>query len=253
MRSHQKRTSTPAGKTATIVRSRIESGGERVWRLADFAGMSGMAVAQTLSRLTRQGIIQRLGKGLYYRPRQTAFGLSRPNAARIRALPGRNRTFPAGTAAANLLGFTTLNPARVEVATDGLSLPRLIVGKDTVIHTRRPASWRELSETDAAILDFLRNRGKASELPAEETVDKLLAYCRQPGRFARLLKVAASEPPRVRAMLGAIGQQLGQQAGRLSILRRGLNPLSRFDFGALGALAHAKEWQAKERENHETL
>jgi hypothetical protein len=253
MRNHQKRSGTPAGKTASIVRNRIESGGERVWRLIDFAGMPRMAVAQTLSRLTRQGIIQRLGKGLYYRPQQTPFGLSRPNAARIRSLPGRNRVFPAGTAAANVLGFTTQNPARVELATDGLSLPRLIVGKDTVIHTRRPASWRELSETDAALLDFLRNRGASSELSLTETVDKLLGYCRESGRFARLLKVAASEPPRVRAMLGAIGQQLGLPAARLSMLRRGLNPLSRFDFGALAALTYAKQWQAKERASHEAV
>ena len=120
--------------------------------------------------------------------------------------------FPAGIAAANLLGFTTQNPARVELATDGLSLPRLIVGKETVVHTRRPESWRTLSETDAALLDFLRNRGASSELSPEETVDKLLGYFREPGRFERLLKVAPSEPPRVRAMLGAIGQQLGQPA-----------------------------------------
>jgi hypothetical protein len=253
MKSDQKRNGAPAGKTASTVRSRIESGGERVWRLADFAGMPCMAVAQTLSRLTRQGIIERLGKGLYYRPRQTPFGLSRPNAARIRSLPGRNRAFPAGTAAANMLGFTTQNSARVEVATDGLSLPRLIVGKDTLVHTRRPTTWRELSETDAALLDFLRNRGASSELPAKETVDKLLGYFRETGRFARLLKVAASEPPRVRAMLGAIGQQLGQPAGRLSMLRSGLNPLSRFEFGALAALRYAKQWQAKERLSHEAV
>jgi hypothetical protein len=247
MESRQKR------NTASIVRSRIESGGERVGRLADFAGMPCMAVAQSLSRLTRQGIIQRLGKGLYYRPRQTAFGLSRPNAARLRSLAGRNRAFPAGTAAANALGFTTQNPARVEVATDASSLPRLIVGKDTVIHTRRPASWRELSETDAALLDFLRNRGASSELPAKETVKKVLGYCREPGRFIRLLKVAASEPPRVRAMLGAIGQQLGQPPGRLVTLRQGINPLSRFDFGGLAGLKYAKQWQAKEGKSHETL
>jgi hypothetical protein len=253
MRSHQIRIGTPAAKTASIVRSRIESGGERAWRYADFQGLPFTAVAKVLSRLSRQGVIQRLGKGLYYRPRQTAFGLSRPNAARLRALPGRNRAFPAGAAAANVLGFTTQNPARVELATDALSLPRLIVGKDTVIHTRRPVSWRDLSETDAALLDFLRNRGASSELPAMETVDKLLGYCRQSGRFARLLKVAPSEPPRVRAMLGAIGQQLGQPAGRLSMLRRGLNPLSRFDFGALAALTYAKQWQAKERESHEAF
>ena len=45
---------------------------------------------------------------------------------------------------------------------------------------------------------------------AKETVEKLLEYFREQGRFERLLKIALSEPPRVRALLGAIGQQLGQ-------------------------------------------
>lgn len=232
--------------TAETVRRCIEAGGERIWRMRDFEGMPFTAVAQALSRLSRQGAIQRLGKGLYYRPRPTAFGDSLPNPAMIRSLPlGRRGVFPVGVAAANLLGFTTQQPARLEVATDGDSLPRLIVGKDTVIHTRRPEAWRRLSEMDAAVLDFLRRRGDASELTPEETVDKLLNLVREPGRFARILKVAESEPPRVRAMLGAIGQQLGQSPTRLAPLRVSLNPLSRYDFGILAALAHAAEWQAK--------
>jgi hypothetical protein len=254
MSTKEKRSGLSIANTAGTVRSRIQGGGERVWRLADFSGMPFMAVAQTLSRLARQGVLQRLGKGLYYRPRQTALGLSRPNTAQIRSLPvSRKGVFPAGIAAANLLGFTTQNPARIELATNGLSLPRLIVGKETVIHTRRPESWRGLSEMDAALLDFLRNRGASSELSAEETVDKLLGYFREPGRFERLLKIAGSEPPRVRAMLGAIGQQLGQPGSRLSVLRKSLNPLSRFDFGDLAALEHARQWQAKERETGETV
>lgn len=57
-----------------------------------------------------------------------------------------------------------------------------------MIHTR----WQALSETDAALLDFPHNRGESSELSPEQTVDKLLEYFRQPGRFDRLLKVAAS-------------------------------------------------------------
>src|SRR5207249_9015700 len=105
--------------------------------------------------------------------------------------------FPAGIVAANLLGFTTQNPGRIELATNGLSLPRLIVGKEAVIHTRRPESWRELSETDAALLDFLRNRGESSELSPEETVGKLIEYFREQGRFERLLRIALGEPPRV--------------------------------------------------------
>jgi hypothetical protein len=252
MTRKQKR--TEPGAIAETVRRRIEAGGERVWRLADFDGMPFTAVAQALSRLSRQGVIERLGKGLYYRSRQTAFGQSKPNTAHIRSLPlARRGVFPAGIAAANLLGFTTQNAARVEVATDGLSLPRLIVGKETVIHTRRPESWRALSETDAALLDFLRNRGELSELPPKETVVKLLEHFREKGRFERLLKVAASEPPRVRALLGAIGQQLGQPEKRLSALRKSLNPLSRFDFGTLAVLEHARQWQAKERKTRETV
>lgn len=246
MKRRRKRTGTVAVSTAESVRRRIEAGGERVWRFADFQGLSFPAVAQVLSRLSRRGVIQRLGKGLYYRPRQTAFGESKPNRAEIRSLPVQRRgVFPVGIAAANLLGFTTQNSARVEVATDGLSLPRLIVGHDTVIHTRRPAAWRELSETDAALLDFLRRRGASSELSPEKTVDKLLAFFRESGRFKRVFKIAESEPPRVRAMLGAIGQQLAQPEKRLLTLRKSLNPLSRFDFGNLFVLVHAREWQAK--------
>jgi hypothetical protein len=166
---------------------------------------------------------------------------------------GRKSVFPAGIAAANLLGFTTQNAARIELATDGLSLSRLFLGKDALVHTRRPAAWRTLSEMDAALLDFLRNRGVSCELPPEDMVERLLEYFREPGRFERLLEAAPSEPPRVRAMLGAIGEQIGQPESALAELRESLNPLSRFDFGILAALAYARRWQAKERKAHEAL
>ncbi len=252
MRSKPKQIMRNGSNTAAIVRRRIESGGDRAWRLTDFDGMPFTAVSKTLSRLARQGEIQRISKGLYYRPRQTSFGLSRPNTSQIRALyAAENKVFPAGVAAANLLGFTTQNSGRIELATDGSSLPRMMVSEDAIVHTRRPEAWRSLSQLDAAILDFLRNRGGASELPPSRTVEKLLDHFRESGRFERLLKIASTEPPRVRAMLGAIGQQLGYP--RLVALRKGLNPLTRFDFGILGALAYAKEWQAKERKANEAF
>lgn len=246
-----KRNATKSGSnqstTADIVRGRIKSGGERVWRFVDFSGMPFLAVAQTLSRLTRTGMIQRLGKGLYYRARPTAFGPSKPNISKIRSLPVvRKGIYLSGIAAGNLLGFTTQNPSKAEISTDGPSLPRLIVGKETIIHTRRPGAWRNLSQTEAALLDFLRNRGESSELSAKETKKKLLEHCMAPGLFGKLLKVAESEPPRVRALLGAIGQEIGQPKTKLRVLKKSLNQLSRFDFGRLVELSYAREWQAKE-------
>jgi len=254
MRTDKTPTGAGRGSTAETVRRRIESSGGRLWRLADFDDLSFAAVAQALSRLSRLGVIQRLGKGQYYQPRLTVIGPYRPNMARIRLLAARHkRVFPAGIAAANLLGFTTRTAARIELATDSASLPRLFLGQDVLVHTRRPAAWRTLSETDAALLDFLRNRGESSELPPEETVAKLLEYFREPGRLERLLKIAPSEPPRVRAMLGAIGEEIGQHESYLAELRESLNPLSRFDFGILAALAYARQWQAKERKTHEAF
>jgi hypothetical protein len=254
MRTNPHRTRSDARNTAQTVRARIESSGERLWQLADFGGLPVSAVAQTLSRLSRKGVIERVGKGLYYRPRHTAFGPSRPNPVQLRSLVTRHqKVFPAGTAAANLLGFTTQNPARIELATDSTSLARQYIGKDALVHTRRPRAWRTLSETDAALLDFLRNRGASNELPAKQAVGRLLDYFREPGRFDRLVKASSSEPPRVRAMLGAIGEQIGEPETALASLRRSLNPLSRFDFGVLSALAHARRWQAKERQDDEAV
>ena len=71
------------------------------------------------------------------------------------------------------------------------------------------------------------------------------------GRFERLLRIADSEPPRVRAMLGAIGEQLGKRPKSLQRLRASLNPLSRFDFGVLAALDYAQHWQAMARQAKE--
>lgn len=237
-----------------LVRQRIEAGGERLWRFEDFRGLRFSAVAQALSRLARKGALERLSKGVYYRSRQTQFGRSLPNPAAVQKLASQRKTvFPSGVAAANLLGFTTQTARRGEVATSSNSLPRKLVGSDTLIHTRRPEVWAGLSEVDAALLDFLRRGGRASEFSPEETVRKTLDILREKTRFERLLKVVNSEPPRVRAMLGAIGEQLGKKPSVLRFLRDSLNPLSRFDFGLLAGLPDAHAWQAKEHPQREAV
>ena len=241
-------TSAGSQGTAALVRQRIERGGERVWRLDDFRDLPFGAVAQTLSRITRGGVIERLSKGVYYRARKTAFGKSRPNPSTMQRLASRRKpVFPAGVAAANLLGFSTQAARRVEVATSALSLPRKLVGKETAIHTRRPEAWAKLSEIDAALLDFLRRGGKTSELSPADTISRTLTLLAEDGRFERLLGVAYTEPPRVRAMLGALGTHLRKSNSALKRLRASLNPFSKFDFGALAGSPHAFSWQAKER------
>jgi hypothetical protein len=245
MKRMGKASSSP--KTSSLVRSRIEKGGERLWRMEDFRDQPFPAVAQAFSRLKRKGTLERLSKGVYYRPRQTAFGPSRPSPTAIRRLAQRSKTiFPSGSSAANLLGFSTQTPKRGEVATSSLSLPRKLIGAETRVHARRPEAWKSLSETEAAILDVLRNGGKASELSPDETTARMLRLLSEEKRLEKLTAIAGTEPPRVRALLGAFAEALHAPSSKLEKLRSTLNPLSRFNFGRFAVLPTARKWQAKE-------
>jgi hypothetical protein len=236
----------PPAPIAQQIREDIECGGERLWLFEDFSDLPLFAVAQALSRLSRAGVLERLSKGVYYRARQTRDGKSRPNPAAMAKLALRGKhVFPSGAAAANLLGLTIQTPIRHEVATTALSLPRKLLDSATVVHGRRPEAWTSLSQSDAAVLDLLRRGGRTSELAPEETIRKTLAVFSEKRCFERLLYVADTEPPRVRAIMGAIGEQLGKKKRALKQLRDSLNPFSRFDFGALSGLKYAKAWQAK--------
>ncbi len=235
-------------KAAKTIARKIEYGGERLWRFDDFRGLPPGAVAQTLSRLARQGKLERLSKGIYYRPRQTSFGKSMANPATLqKLLPKHGKAFPSGIAAAGLLGFTTQAPRQKEIATSAASLPRKLIGQGTILHTRRPPHWDSLSEEEAAWFDFLRHAGKTSELSPERTINRTIALLSEKGQFEKLLKSALSEPPRCRAILGALGEKMGKKPAMLEKLRDSLNPLSRFDFGQFITLTTAKNWYAKAR------
>jgi hypothetical protein len=228
---------------AEAVRKRVARGGPRFWKHADFERLPPSAVATELSRLVREGELQRVGKGVYYRPVPTSFGASMPAASAATAEMLRTPLHPAGLTAANLLGLTTQNPKRPEYATPAAGPPTAL--RNAIVHTGRPAARATLSPEEGALLELLRERARSSDLSPEETVRRLLQMLADEETYMRLVTAALAEPPRVRAMLGALGQELGMPDRQLNRLRQSLNPLSRFDFGALRSLRHAAEWQSR--------
>jgi hypothetical protein len=234
---------TPARTSAAAaVRERVKQGGARYWKYSDFVDLPPSAVATTLSRMVKEGEITRVGKGVYYWAAPTSFGMSVPGASATTDQLVGAAVHPAGLSAANFLGLSTQNPGRPEYATPASFPPTAL--RDARVHTGRPAGRASLSAEDGAILEILRERARSSDLPPEQTVERLKRLLAEPGRFARLAEAAAAEPPRVRAMLGALGQETGVASESLVPLRQSLNPLSRFGFGALCTLQHAREWQA---------
>ena len=91
---------------------------------SDFRGIGpDTAIKKALSRLTQEGIIKRLGHGIYYRPKMdSVIGEIRPAADDvIRQLAQREKIKikPSGAYALHQLGLTTQVPMRRVYITDG--------------------------------------------------------------------------------------------------------------------------------------
>lgn len=235
-----------SGSTA-LIRSAIAHSEEQYWQPSDFSSLlPSRIVCKVFSRLAKDGTLERVHNGLYYRSRMTRFGPSRPSTSDIQHKLGISLIFkPAGATGANLLGFSTQNCIHGAFATSVVKTPRHVINPRTRIYNARPSTWDDLLPLDAALLDFLRTRGKNTELSPQETKELLLKHFKEGDRFDRLLAVAAQEPPRVRAMLGAIGQENGIDRSRLAQLRHTLNPKTTFDFGILQKLHFSKDWQSR--------
>lgn len=247
-----------ARSVAHAVRSRIIRGGEdRLWTYADFPRLDRMAVAAALSRLARAGDITRVRRGVYYRPKATRFGPSRPDPESLVDAVLRQRGaggVPSGPGQYNRLGLTTQVAGAVTRATPR-RVPRAPVPGVAVYAAERPLGrQRGIRPAERTALDALRDVTRIPDASPREVLRRLKTLLRS-GQldFARLARFARAEPPRVRALLGALGADLRTEgaaravpASALAELRAGLNPLTAFRLrGVHDVLRHAAAWRIK--------
>lgn len=223
-----------------VVSAAVMAAADRIFTQDDFGELPRTAVSLALSRLAKSGALSRIARGVYYRPRQTVVGASNPkrHAVELTLLQGAR---PTGLTAAALLGFSTQQPS-----TPTYAIPR----RDEITRLKgikvvRMRPDHDLSPEDGALLEFIRDRGKWSELGDKETIDRLKSLFKEKDRFNRLAEAAITEPPRVRAILGAVGELTHAPKPTIDRLRNSLNPTTRFDFGRLRSLPAAKSWNAK--------
>ena len=215
-------------------------------RASDIEGTSRSAATKALARLAKQGVLTRVGKGLYYAPKDTLLGKSRPSEMAIAMKTLEGKTRPTGASAANLLGLSTQLPARPQLVAFTSNKP-----KNTGVarlRLRRGSRPHPLPTLEGALLEFIRERGKSAETSAMESYRRLRHLFKdqlQMDRLRELREVALEEPPRVRAMLGAMFAYAELPQSLWEPLKASLNPLTKFDFGLFSELPNAREWQAK--------
>ena len=152
--------------TQNKVINRIRGKGRgSVFTPKDFLDLgSRAAVDQSLSRLTRQNTIRRIGRGVYDFPRtHPRLGQLAPRPDVVaKAISVRANIQSSGAKAANDLGLTTQVPAQTVYVTDGPSRNlRLYSGKQ-VIRLRRagPRTLAGLGSPSAKVLQALRHLGR---------------------------------------------------------------------------------------------
>ena len=227
---------------AERVERRIARRPGRPFTYADFADLPASAVAPALSRLAKAGKVRRARKGVYYVPRHTVLGEVPLDPIEVGRAASTVPVHLAGLSAANALGLTTQVPARVELAVEGRRTtgPRGVAMKPRY-GTRRAA----LDTPEAALLEVLRDVDELTELDPDETIGRLAAVLRRPGSMGRVLRAARAEPPRVRAMVGALAEHVGVSERELEPIHKTLNPTTRYRFGPLASLRTAKRWGAR--------
>lgn len=216
---------------AERVRKKIEGGGNRLWRIDDFHPLPARAVARELSRLEKSGKIFRIRKGVYRKKR-----------GEITTKETLNRfpfpIHPARKSAAYTLGLAR-KPKRAAWATTARIKPDL----PGAVLLGRNRMRGKLSPEEGALLEFLRDRGNYADSPAGESIRRCRRLLAE--SWDNLLPAILHEPPRVRAIAGALGQAEGKPEKDLWRLRRTLNPLSFYRGGIFTQLPEAELWQIR--------
>jgi hypothetical protein len=229
--------------TAEIIRHKVERGREdRLWTFSDFATLPTYAVAKTLSRLAVEGVVRRVRKGIYYRPETTRFGATKPDLTRVftETLDRKDVDWkPTGLSVWNSFGLTTQVPAITTFAVDR----RVRVKAAGSMRVRIVPSFHSLSTEERAALDALRALRFVPDTTPAATLNRLVDLCRS-GRlsFAKMSRAAFHEPPRVRALLGLMGTELGEDESTLAKLRHSLNRTTTFKLGLTSSFTTAAAW-----------
>jgi len=151
---------------ADKVLDRLQSANGQIFSVSDFLDLGPRpTVDQALSRLARQGKINRVRRGLYELPRIGKL-LNRPMTqspdALAQAWARKNglRIVPSGAYAANLLGLSTQVPAKITYYTNGRT-KTIKLGQHTIkLLNRGPKTMEVQGKTSPLVFQALSYFGK---------------------------------------------------------------------------------------------
>lgn len=177
-------------------------------------------LVKVLNRLVKQGDLERLSKGKYYKPKRTMFGLLKPSASEIaKDLLERNGEiigYITGTTAFAGMGLTTQIASSIVIGTNKYRRP-IKRGEYTI---RFLVQDNQITEKNIPLLRILDAIRLIREIPAT-TPDESIAVlqktmsCLPKKEQDELVSLSKNYTPYVRALLGAILESIGADVNDL--------------------------------------
>lgn len=175
------------------------------------------AIDKALQRLVAQGVLRRLSRGLYDKPRRDPLlGTLWPRLdAIIEAMVGKHklRVQPAGVYAANLLGLSEQVPAKVVLLTDGASRSVRAGPMHITLKRTSPRNMAAANRLSGLVIQAFKSLGP------EHITPQRMAHLRRTlpvAKRARLLTDLELAPGWMRPILRELAQDGPSRTGKKS-------------------------------------
>ena len=191
------------------------------------------AAAKAIERLKKKGVVDSASAGVFYKPKKTVFGPLKPSEEELIKpyLYENNKriAYITGTALYNRMGLTTQVPQNISIA----SRDKRVITRIGNIQVRPVKSYVDVTDKNYPLLELL---DALKDLKIIPDMDRNRAASNLIGQFGatpdkrELVKLALRYPPRVRALTGAILEQVGLKE-ITAPLQKSINPLSAYNYG----------------------
>jgi Family of unknown function (DUF6088) len=209
------------------------------------------AAAKALSRLVSAGTLKRVTKGAFFKPEFyfQGFPIVTTDEEVLKQYlfkDGQRIAYITGTGLYNRIGLTTQVPFVYTIATKNRR-PQFVIGK---VKIRPVRSYVEVTNENyklLGILDALKDFKNIPDLNRTSAILVLKSKLKElnPREINDTIQYALNYPPRTRALLGAILENIDNSLN-LSVLQKNISPLSKYDLGiTLKILPNATKWNLK--------
>ncbi len=206
--------------------------------------------AKALERLSKKGTIRKQARGIFYKPRQTAFGEMKPDEYQLLEPylfdNGKRIAYITGSYLYRQMGLTTQLSRVVKIA---IRDKRITVqaGAIKALPVKSYVEVTDANYTLLGLLDAFKDLNSIPDVDKSAAIRILQTYIEKLStkEKAMLLQLALQYPPRVRALLGAVTENTLSQKDMVR-LKESLNPFSAYRYDLQkGILDNLENWNIR--------